>query len=126
MASALLFMAVLSQAASAQTAQRFFSLLPDMPVAPGLSEIKDQSAVFDKPEGRIVDIVAELAPKDLASIRDFYAQTLPQLGWRRLGPSAFTRGAEHLILTDEPRGARIFLHFVTSPAPPVMPAARAR
>ena len=62
----------------------YLSLVPDIPLAPGLSEFDGGQLVFDKPEGRIVRIEAErvLAQGANGAVPSFYRETLPNLGWQ--------------------------------------------
>ena len=82
----------------------FLSSIDDMPLADGVVEIADGALVFDKPEGRIVQVTA-LRDGDIAltDIRRFYAATLPNLGWRTSESAAngltFTRKGEILRIT---------------------------
>lgn len=82
-----------------ETSPRFFEMLNDVPLMPGLEEILDRSMVFDKPEGRIVESVAAGEEGDLKGIRDFYSQTLPQLGWREISQDIYIREDEQLRMT---------------------------
>lgn len=95
--------------APAQAAAQFLSAAGDVPLAEGLSELDEGGLVFDKPEGRIVQLTAlrdeGFAAADIAA---FYAGTLPNLGWSAQGDSAssglprgltFTRNGEILRLT---------------------------
>ena len=50
---------------------------------------------FDKPAGRIVEAYAHGAVQT-TDVRRFYRQTLPQLGWQRLGRDRFAREDEEL------------------------------
>lgn len=85
-------------------AQGFLSAIDDMPLAAGMEEIADGALVFDKPEGRIVQVTAlhdaRVTPAD---IRDFYLATLPNLGWRPVTQKTrgltFTRKGEILRIT---------------------------
>ena len=100
----LLGVSVLAQISGGQ----YLSALPDVPLAPGLQEIRDTSWVFDKPEGRIVRLTAapqNAAPEninaDIASIAAFYAATLPNLGWnlQTQEPLSFVREGEILRIS---------------------------
>jgi hypothetical protein len=62
---------------------------------PGLSPVAGSSLVFDKPEGRIVEAEAR-GKLARAVVRQFYDTTLPQLGWRTLGPDSWRREDEVL------------------------------
>jgi hypothetical protein len=65
-------------------AAAFVDGIDDLPLMPGLSPVTEEGLVFDKPGGRIVHAVARgtVTP---AAVRQFYADTAPQLGWR--GPA---------------------------------------
>ena len=67
----------------------------DLPLMDGLDEVADAGMAFDKPSGRIVEAYAH-GTVAVADVRRFYRQTLPQLGWRRLGPDLFAREDEEL------------------------------
>ncbi len=75
----------------------YLSGIEDLPLMPGLAETSDGTLVFDTPSGRIVDAYAS-GNLRAATVLDFYGATLPQLGWRRLGPGRFGREDEVLRL----------------------------
>lgn len=110
--------------AQAQTANapHFFSILEDMPLMPGLTEIAEGALIFDKPGGRIIEsraISETMAPQ---SVRAFYATTLPQLGWRPLAGTAtdtalFEREQERLSLKVARDEGITLLEMMVSPAP---------
>lgn len=93
----------------AALAEDFLSAMPDMPLAAGLAELEDGALVFDKPEGRIVQVTAlrdsaaatQNEPQDIAR---FYRRALPNLGWLNGAPETggrltFTRKGETLRIT---------------------------
>src|SRR5689334_6805677 len=63
---------------------QFVAGIGDLPLMPGLSPVPEQDVVFDKPAGRIVQAVAR-GPVKPADVSRFYAETVPQLGWRAVG-----------------------------------------
>jgi hypothetical protein len=67
----------------------------DLPLMDGLAEVGEAGMAFDKPAGRIVEAYAHGAVETRA-VRRFYRQTLPQLGWQRLGPDRYAREGEEL------------------------------
>src|SRR5690349_268518 len=69
--------------------------IDDLPLMPGLVPLADQSVVFDKPGGRIVQAVAT-GRLSAAAVRSFYADAAPQLGWQPAGDGRFTRDGELL------------------------------
>ncbi|MGD9966323.1 MAG: hypothetical protein AB7T59_07370 [Hyphomonadaceae bacterium] len=92
--------AVISVApAAAQTA--YFAAIPDVPVAPGLTESPDPAPPrYDAEHARLVFASAQGAAS-AAGVRDFYHESLSALGWG-LEPDAeqlvFMRGRERLFL----------------------------
>ncbi len=78
----------------AQEAVGFVSTIEDLPLMPGLIE-EEGGMVFDSARGRIVEVYAT-GPVSEAAVREFYDDTLPQLGWRPLGKDAFRRENEIL------------------------------
>lgn len=85
-------------------AEAFLSAINDVPLAVGVVELDDGAMVFDKPEGRIVQVTAlrEEAPS-AADIRHFYGTALPNLGWsagaQQSHSLTFTRKGEILRIT---------------------------
>jgi hypothetical protein len=85
---------------AAETA--YFSALPDLPVAPGLSEAPDSAVRFDQPEGRVVVLQASGVVQE-SEIKSFYQKALPALGWQPGGDGRFTRDHEALTLEIKPQ-----------------------
>lgn len=80
----------------------FMQTMEDVPLMPGLRELADEAVVFDQPEGRIVEVTAiadgMVNGAGTATIAGFYAQTLPQLGWKADGANVWVREKERLSL----------------------------
>lgn len=59
--------------------QAYLAEFEDLPLAPGLAE-QPGGTLFESPAGRIVETTArgDAAPE---TVKAFYRQTLPQLGW---------------------------------------------
>lgn len=100
--SAVLWAVILLGAARAED---FLSVLDDMPLAPGLTELADQAAEFETPSGRIIDAVASGAAESRA-VAGFYDRTLPALGWTREGAGRFVRDQERLTIATSPGAAK--------------------
>lgn len=83
-------------AAAADPAQ-FVTGMGDVPAMPGLSAAENGALVFDKPGGRIVESVMQ-GRVERKAVLGFYAQTMPQLGWKRIGDTRFEREGEQLRL----------------------------
>ncbi len=94
---------------------QFFSVLQDMPLMPGLVELADQTVVFDKPEGRIIESVAQIHSISEGEIRSYYESVLPQFGWSRIDGNAFVRGDERLQLSFEDYEDQSFLRIMVMP-----------
>ncbi|PZQ46625.1 MAG: hypothetical protein DI551_04770 [Micavibrio aeruginosavorus] len=94
----------------------FFEALYDVPVMPGLEEVKDQAMLFDKPGGKIASVTA--ASKSIAAedILGFYGETLPQLGWKKVGQNQYVRGQDRLVMDLVKKPPLTIVHFTLSPA----------
>ncbi len=88
--------------------------LPDLPLMAGLVERAEGRLVFDKPEGRIVDVRASgrVAPDE---VRAFYASALPALGWHSGPNDVWRREGERLTITVRRRGAVTEIRFSLAP-----------
>lgn len=73
----------------------FFSALPDVPVMAGLIEAEDLAVVYDKPEGRFVEVLAVGDPQE-HEISAYYKEVLPQMGWVETGTNSYKRQKEKL------------------------------
>lgn len=96
----------------------FFEALYDIPVMPGLQEFKDEAVLFDKPDGRIASVTAasnHLKPEEVA---EFYAETLPQLGWKKSSPNQYVRGKDRLSMEVVRKAPLTIVHFTLAPAHP--------
>ena len=93
----IVFCLFLAAPAIAQT--KFSSLIADFPIMTGLEEMPQSAVQFDKPEGRISQITLKSTTPKKHDIDSFYIQTLPQLGWNKVGNSAWRRDAEILRIT---------------------------
>ena len=90
----------------------------DVPLMPGLAADETASLVFDKPQGRIVEAAARGAVSRRA-VMAFYAESLPQLGWRRIAGNAanksFERDGERLSLDFDGRDGNLQVAFTLAP-----------
>jgi hypothetical protein len=102
----------LVQTAWAQTA--FLQDLDDVPLPAGLVEDEAAGLSFDKPSGRIVEAEASGALPQ-GEVRDFYARTLPQLGWTAEGGDRFLRAGESLSLSYSEVGGSLTVHYTLQP-----------
>jgi hypothetical protein len=119
---ALAFVAVFAAPAPALAEAAYFSAIEDLPLPPGFTEGPSAGEGFGSESGRIVLMTAEGALTPLA-VRDFYYDTLPQLGWsvspQTDGTLVFQRGREQLSFTVETANGRTRLgaRLVVAAAP---------
>ena len=112
----LFFAAVLAAAVGAAAQERFVGGTEDLPLMAGLSEVSRRGMVFDTPAGRIVEAYAR-GPVSRDQVLDFYAATLPQLGWRPDGAASFRREDEVLKLSfPSTDGGGLMVLFTLAPA----------
>ncbi|MBT6442626.1 MAG: hypothetical protein HOK61_09395 [Alphaproteobacteria bacterium] len=97
----------------------FLSALEDVPLMPGLTEDKAQGVVFDTPDGRIVESVAN-GKVAVDRVKQFYAAVLPQLGWQSLndlaGDMAYGREGEVLAMTVRLVQGGVVVRYAVSPS----------
>lgn len=108
-------------AAPAYAEGGFFAAVEDLPMPPGFVE-GGEAVAFEGENGRIV-VAHAVGEAGSLAVRDFYYDTLPQLGWavspQPDGVLLFQRGREALTFTVERDGARTLLsaRLVTRAAP---------
>ena len=95
-------------------AERFLSVINDLPLMPALTEIEGSAVTFSKPQGRIVDVAAT-GKTDKARVLVFYAKTLPQLGWQSSGGATWLRDSERLGLSFRENGDMLVVQFSLAP-----------
>ncbi len=88
----------------------FIAGLNDVPLMPGLAP-QGETLVFDKPGGRIAE-ASFAGAVSMEAVRRFYADTLPQLGWRAAGRDHYVRDQEELTLHV---GGKAALRVVVEP-----------
>ncbi len=95
-------------------ADAFVAGTEDIPLMPGLKTVPNATIVFDKPEGRIVEAQAQ-GSTTREKVEDFYATSLPALGWKRTGPNQWQRDAERLRLEFSGGTGPVTVGFTLSP-----------
>lgn len=93
---------------------RFVSGTEDLPLMTGLDEVEDGGLVFDTPAGRLVEARAEGALA-ASAVRAFYAETLPQLGWRSLEKGDYAREGEVLTIDITEGNSGLAVRFALTP-----------
>lgn len=81
--------------AKADFEQRFFNGFDALPIMQGLEALSVYDMIFDHPDGRIIEAGAE-GNLDIDSIKEFYEETLPQLGWEEIEQNKYQREGEIL------------------------------
>ena len=95
-------------------ADSFVTGTEDLPLMPGLTPVPGSALAFDKPQGRIVEAQAS-GRVTRAAVHQFYAASLPQLGWRPAGADAWRREGETLRLDFHGRDGDLTVGFTLSP-----------
>lgn len=103
-------------AADIKDTPRFFQLLDDVPLMPGLEEVPELSVYFDKPEGRIVESVAILGHLSQKDVLVYYTGTLTQMGWGIVDKDSFFRDRERLDITFEQQNGIRYLKVSINPS----------
>ena len=108
---------LLSFPALAGDAPLYLDGIPDMPLMAGLSEMDGNSYTFDKPDGRLIEAVAngKVKPSDVVA---FYHATLPQLGWQETADGVWTRLHEKLTITTQNQSGTTYVRYTLSPEKP--------
>lgn len=99
----------------AQAETAFFDAIQDMPLMEGLIELPDQTIMFDKPQGRIIETTALIEKGTQDEVIAYYNATLPQLGWTKTTPLAFTRDGEHLQFRFQTLKEEKFFSLIVTP-----------
>lgn len=107
-------MLVWLSAGTVLAAGAFVAGTDDVPLMPGLEAVSEAAVLFDQPDGRIVEAVAD-GTVPAARVRQFYAETLPQLGWKADGDGAWRREQERLEVKIAETGGRTQVRFLLSP-----------
>lgn len=95
---------------------RFIEILGDVPLMDGLSVDESSALVFDKPEGRVIEIAAtDEAGLGNAAISGFYDTALAQLGWLKTDQNRYVRMSEALEISFIQGDSASLVRFVLSP-----------
>jgi hypothetical protein len=98
--------------------EAYFEALYDIPVMPGLEEIKGEAILFDKPDGRIASAVAASRTLKPVQVRGFYAESLIQMGWKKTAQNQYVRGEDLLTVDVQEKPPLTVVHFTLSPLKP--------
>lgn len=109
--AALFLSAPLTHPLAAESA--FLSELEDLPLPPGLTEMPG-GMLFDSPTGRIVEATAQ-GEIGADRVLSFYTQTLPELGWQKVGQASFRRDNELLKIEMDTKRRPLLVRFSVVP-----------
>jgi hypothetical protein len=101
-------------AAQKGTRAGFVAGTEDVPLMPGLRNEDGTLVVFDKPQGRIIEVEAR-GKVTRAAVEKFYATSLPALGWVAEGTHGWSREGEGLRLDIKGRDGDVRVGFSLSP-----------
>jgi len=120
-----MFIAALAVGAPAFAQTAYFARIPDLPLAPGLTEDADRFG--GRYEAERAGLILASARGDVGpeAVERFYAETLSALGWSiQIDPRgeemAFLRGRERLVLVAAPAdgGTLLRVRLIARQAPP--------
>lgn len=109
------FLGALMLSTASYAADAFFADLEELPIMSGLVENQAAAVTFETANGRIIEVEAS-GTVSAEEVVEFYSETLPQLGWEKVGDIAFQRDQERLTLRITDVGAgRVLVAFSLSP-----------
>lgn len=108
---------LISLSAQAESKHLYLEAITDIPLMAGLVEMKDSSFTFDKPDGRLIETIANGKIAG-AAVNNFYRETLPQLGWQETAPDIWIRDHEKLSITMQQQGNTTYVRFTLLPQKP--------
>ncbi|MFL2669239.1 MAG: hypothetical protein ACJ0HT_06665 [Alphaproteobacteria bacterium] len=111
-------MALMLNFGKANAAGGFLSVVEDLPLMEGLTEVQGSALIFSTQQGRIVQVSAKSAPGDTIgreNVLAFYEHTLPQLGWIPAEVLNWVREDERLGLTVTVNGGKLMVQFSLAP-----------
>jgi hypothetical protein len=122
----LIFIAAVACVAPASAETAYFSLVPDLPIAPGLSEMDSSIGPMRFGDGSQTFVLHARGETSPENAERFYAETLSALGWAfEPGEEAeisYLRGRERLTLLIAPLGNGCLVRATLSIGPASMNA----
>jgi hypothetical protein len=92
---------------TASAADSFINGMEDIPLPAQAVQIRAEDLSFGNEETRLIEAYLQVKPSQIAKVKDFYLETLPQLGWTFEGLENkelhFVRGQEELLLAESKR-----------------------
>lgn len=106
----------------AQDVQRFSAFIDNLPIMEGVYEDTQNALVFDKPQGRLIQLDAISERRSPSEILRFYKAALPPLGWvlesdkrPKKQELFFFRANERLKIIVNQKDGLTYVEFALSP-----------
>lgn len=96
-------------------AEGFSSMIEDLPLMDALYEDRDNSLLFDKPSGRIIELFTYSETLTVEQVLRFYAQALPALGWNKKNSDLYMREGEQIKIDTEQQDKILYVTFTLTP-----------
>jgi hypothetical protein len=97
-----------------QLAQKYVPGTEDLPVYEGFKPVDAKNVAYDSESGRIIDAGYFSNHTKAAEVKQFYSETLPQLGWKKKN-GEYMREGERLKVNITEKGDITFLKFNIRP-----------
>lgn len=101
-------------------AQQYIKIFNAVPLMDNLYEVRDSALVFDKPNGRIAEIIYFSDSLLLDDVKSYYTEVLPQLGWVISNSNSddrliFNREQEVMTILASKRDSELVVKFNVFP-----------
>ena len=96
--------------------QNYVNGTEDIPLYEGFTLKDNDDVAFDAIDGRLIDVTYESKTASIHSVRKFYHNTLPQLGWTPHLHQSYQRDGEILKITILKNRQNVELKFNISPS----------
>jgi hypothetical protein len=103
--------------AHVQAQERYFEVLYDVPIMPGMEEVPGEAVLFDTAQGRIASTLAGIKAQSAPAITAYYDRTLAAMGWKKSNENQYVREGQGLRLEFSAKPPVTFVRFTLSPAP---------
>lgn len=97
------------------TAQNYVPGTEDVPLYTGFLPVNKNNLAYDSEGGRLVDATYFSKNANAAEVKKFYAETLPELGWKSKKPYEYTRDGESMKVVVTEKNGTAFIKFVIKP-----------
>ncbi|MEZ5959273.1 MAG: hypothetical protein R3C30_02445 [Hyphomonadaceae bacterium] len=126
MSRAAIFVATIACATPAAAQTAYFTLVPDLPIAPGLAEMPSSLGPIAYADGSQMFLLQARGETAPANVQRFYADSLSALGWAfeptGEGELSYMRGRERLTLLIAPLGEGTIMRATLTITPASMNA----